>query len=131
MRFDNSDIETAVRNRIHGGTRERRDREALFDAIAKMVPDAKLSMEPSFLQALCELVARFINASASASPVIRCLDHLTRQRVLPAYAKVAGEPDQIFGNRTVKLSHDVLHFISGEGRIPVDLFKASLSLLAA
>jgi hypothetical protein len=27
MRFDNTDIETGVRNRIHGGTRERRDRE--------------------------------------------------------------------------------------------------------
>jgi hypothetical protein len=127
MRFDNSDVETGVKNRIHGGTRERRDREALFDAIGKMVPDSRLSVEPSFLPALSELVARFINASAAASQVIRCLDHLTRQKVWPDYAKVAGEATQLFGERTLKLAHDVLHFVSGEGRIPLDLFKSSLT----
>lgn len=127
MRFDNTDIETGVRNRIHGGARERRDREALFDAIAKMVPNARLSVEPPFLPALCELVARFINASASASKVIQCLDHLSRQRVLPNYSKATGEAEQVFGDRTVKLARDVLYFIAREGRIPIDVFKASLS----
>lgn len=127
MRFDNTDIETGVRNRIHGGTRERRDREALFDAFAKIAPNAGLSVEPPFLPGLCEIVARFINASTAASKVIRCLDHLTRQRILPAYSKTAGEAGQVFGDRTLKLARDVLHFISREGRIPIDIFKSSLS----
>jgi hypothetical protein len=130
MRFDNSDIETGVRNRIHGGTRERRDREALFDAVAKMVPDSRLSLEPPFLPGLFELVARFINASAPASNVVRCLDHLARERVLPAYTKVAGEPEQVYGNRTVKLAHDVYHFISRESGVSIELFKPSLNLSA-
>jgi len=119
MRFDNNDI--------HGGTRERRDREALFDAFAKLAPNAGLSVEPVFLPGLCELVARFINASAAASQVTRCLDHLTRQRVLPDYTKAAGAVDQVFGDRTLKLARDVLHFISRESRLPIDIFKASLS----
>lgn len=127
MRFDNSDIETGVRNRIHGGTRERRDREALFDVFAKLVPTAGLSVEPSFLPGLCELVARFIKASAAASQTTRCLDHLTRQRVLPEYTKAAGAVEQVFGDRTLKLSRDVLHFISRESRLPIDVFKASLT----
>ena len=126
MRFDNSDIETGVRNRIYWGTRERRDREALFDTVAKMVPNARLSMEPAFLPALCELVARFINASAAASQAIRCLDHLTRERVWAGYATAAGGVNQMFGDRTLKLSRDVMHFISREGGVPLDIFKPSL-----
>jgi len=127
MRFDNTDIETGVRNRIHGGTRERRDREALFDAVAKIVPNAGLSVEPAFLPGLCEVVARFINASAPASQAVRCLDHLTRQQVLPSYSKSAGEVTDLFGDRTLKLARDILHFMSREGRIPLEIFKQSLS----
>jgi len=127
MRFDNANIETGVRNRIHGGTRERRDREALFDAFARIAPNAGLSVEPPFLPGLCELVARFVNASAAASQVTRCLDHLTRLQVLPDYSKAAGGAEQVFGDRTLKLARDVLHFISRESRMPIDIFKASLS----
>ncbi len=47
---------------------------------------------------------------------------------MPTYTKVAGEPEQVFGDRTVKLARDVLHFISNESRIPIDLFKATLSV---
>jgi hypothetical protein len=72
-------------------------------------------------------VARFINASAAASQATRCLDHLTRQRVLPSYAKVGGGVEQVFGDRTLKLARDVLHFIAREGRISIDVFKDSLS----
>ncbi len=127
MRFGNTDIETGVRNRIHGGTRERRDREALFDTLAKVAPNVGLSVEPAFLPGLCEVVARFINASAPASQSVRCLDHLTRQRVLPSYSKLAGEVADLFGDRTLKLARDILHFMSREGRIPLEIFKQSLS----
>ena len=127
MRFDNGDIETGVRNRIHGGARERRDREALFDAISKHTPDLGLSVEPAFLPALTELVARFINASAAASQVPRCLDQLTRQRIAPEYSDIAGKVAHVFGDRTLKLARDVFHFISRETQIPLELFKASLS----
>jgi hypothetical protein len=126
IRFDNTDIETGVRNRIHGGTRERRDREALFDAIAKLLPNENLSAEPAFLPGLCELVARFVNASRPASEAVRCLDHLTRQQVLPSYSKSAGEAS-IFGDRTLKLARDVLYFISREGHIPLEIYKQSIS----
>jgi hypothetical protein len=127
MRIDNTNIEVGVRNRIHGGARERRDREALYDVIAKIAPNADLAFELAFLPGLCELVARFINASSPASQAVRCLDHLTRQRVLPSYSKVAGEAADVFGDRTLKLSRDVLHFLSREGRIPLELFRLSLN----
>jgi hypothetical protein len=127
MRFDNSDIETGVKNRIHGGTRERRDREALFDTVAKIVGDERLSIEPPFLPALTELVARFINASAAACQVVKCLDHMTRERVLPDFSRVAGTAEKVFGDRMVKLARDVLYFISREGHISIDLFKDSLT----
>jgi len=126
MRFDNTDIETGVRNRIHGGARERRDREALYDAVAKVLPNEKLSAEPAFLPGLCELVARFINASAPASEAVRCMDHLTRQQVLPSYSQLAGEAS-MFGDRALKLARDILHFISREGRIPLEIYRQSLS----
>lgn len=126
MRFDNANIEIGVRNRIHGGTRERRDREALYDAVAKIIPNAGLSAEPEFLPGLCELVARFINASAPASQAIRCLDHLTRQQVLPSYSESAGKAEAVFGDRTLKLARDLLHFISREGNIPLEMYKQSL-----
>lgn len=127
MRFDNTDIETGVRNRIYGGTRERRDREALFDILAKVAPNAGFSLEPAFLPGLCEVVARFINASGPASQSVRCLDHLTRQHVLPSYAGLSGEVAILFGDRTLKLARDILHFVSREGRIPLEVFKQSLS----
>ncbi len=127
MRFDNSDVETGVRNRIHGGTRERRDREALYDVVAKLIPNTGLSVDPPFLPALCELIARFINASASASRVIPCLDHLSRQQVLPSYSEAVGNAAAIFGDRTLKLARDIFHFISRETSIPIDIFKSSLS----
>jgi hypothetical protein len=46
--------------------------------------------------------------------------------VSPSYAKVGGV-ERVFGDRTLKLARDVLHFIAREGRISIDVFKDSLS----
>lgn len=127
MRFDNGDIETGVKNRIYGGTRERRDREALFDSISKLIPEGKaLTMEPAFLPGLCEVVARFVNASYAACRVVPCLDHLTREIVLPDIGELVGNANDDFDARTLKLSRDVIHFACKHSGLHPEVFQSSI-----
>jgi hypothetical protein len=48
VRHNINDIKDGAHTRILGGPRERRDREVLFDTIAKLVPDSRLSAVPIF-----------------------------------------------------------------------------------
>lgn len=128
MRFDSGAIETGVKNRIYGGTRERRDREALFDSIAKLLPEGKaLTMEPPFLPALSELVARFVNASYAACHVIQCLDHSARVCTVPDVVKLIGSVEDVFEPRTLKLSRDVIHFVSQQTGLPLEVFGKTVA----
>jgi hypothetical protein len=115
-----------IRNRIAGGVRERRDKEALFDTVARLIPDSRLHKEPPFIGGLSELIARFINALRASSSVVACLDHLTRSEICEDFAKVAGRAEDVYGERALKLAHDLLHFISAETKIPFKVFKGAL-----
>ncbi|MGO9246536.1 MAG: hypothetical protein ACLP0A_16180 [Verrucomicrobiia bacterium] len=119
LRHDVSDVPTGLLNRVLGGARERRDREALFDTISKLVPKEKLSITPDFYEPLTELVLRFVNAAREACSVVNCLDHFVRQELAPDFDKVWGSPEQNYGERTVKLARDVYHFVSRTNGIPL------------
>jgi hypothetical protein len=122
LRHDVSDVPTGVLNRVLGGARERRDREALFDTISKLVPREKLSLTPDFYEPLTELVLRFVNAAREACSVINCLDGFVRHELEPTFDKVWGAPEQTHGERTVKLARDVYHFVSRTTGIPLGVF---------
>jgi hypothetical protein len=122
-----NNIEDGCKTRILGGSRERRDREALFDAIAKILPNNQLTLLPQYLPKLAELSARFINGANAASKIIPCIDHFTRRILFPSYDTIIGSPLVIYGDRTVKLARDILYFIVSNAKIPETIFAASLS----
>jgi len=126
-RHNIDDLREGTLTRLLGGARERRDREAVFDTVAKLIPNSNLSVSPPFLEGLTELVARFVNASASAASVVACLDHFTRRTLKAEVDKVYGEPEHVFGSRTVKLSRDIIHFMLEHCRIPKALFRNSMN----
>jgi hypothetical protein len=99
-----------------------RDREALFDTISKLVPDQKLSIIPEYYEPLTELVLRFVNAARHACSVINCLDYFVRQELDPTFDTEWGSAEQSYGERTVKLSKDVYHFINRTTGIGLDIF---------
>jgi hypothetical protein len=125
-KHDIGSVTEGVLTRILGGARERRDKEALFDTIAKVVTDNRLKYIPQFQPKLTELVARFLNASRAASNVVPCLDYLTRCTLLPEIRVVCGDPVRLYGDRTLKLARDVLHFVSSESGIDAALFSSSM-----
>ncbi|MFA4910040.1 MAG: hypothetical protein WC649_03205 [Desulfobacteria bacterium] len=121
------DLQDGVLTRILGGPRERRDREALFDTVAKLVPDSRLTALPPFLDPLVEMVARFINASSSAARVVACLDHLTRSLLVPSVNDIYGNPEEVYGTRSLKLARDVLYFLIAQSGIAKELVEISLT----
>jgi hypothetical protein len=122
LRHDANDVPTAVLNRLLGGARERRDREVLFDTIAKLIPDQKLSITPDFYEPLTEVVLRFINAARDACKIINCLDHFVRQSLSDRFENVWGSAEQNYGTRTLKLTNDVYHFIGRTTGMSLDIF---------
>jgi hypothetical protein len=109
-----------------GGSRERRDREALFDTIATVVKDSKLSIRPGFFEPYAELVGRYLNAMIYSHQVIACLDAMTRERLLPEIADTEGSFLKRFPDRTVKLARDALHFVIDAAAVPSEVFANSL-----
>jgi len=126
VRHNVDDLKDGTLTRMLGGPRERRDREAIFDSVAKVLPDSRLTAVPPFLDQLIEVIARFVNASSNASKIVACLDHLTRRTLIKEVDDVYGIPDQMYGVRTLKLSRDVIHFLTTQTEISKDLFEKSL-----
>ena len=126
-RHNINDVENGALNRIFGGSRERRDREVLFDTVSKLLPDQRLSPVPDFMPALVELIARLINASRAASVVLPCLDHLTRRLLVARYDSLIGTPEQVYGSRSLKLARDVLYFLINAAKVKREIFAASLN----
>lgn len=129
IRFDISNVPQGVLNRIFGGARERRDREALFDTISKIVPSEKLNVTPEFYPQLAELVQRFANAAKDASQVINCLDHLVREELTGDFTAAWGTAEQVYGSRVLKLARDVYYFINRTSGVPLEIFGMEASLL--
>lgn len=122
-----NDLPDGTLTRMLGGPRDRRDREALFDTIAKLVPDSRLSAVPPFQDALEEVVARLVNASISAAKIVPCLDHITRYTLIPEVYDVFGEAEALYGSRSLKLARDVIHFIIEQTGVSNELFNVSLT----
>ena len=127
VRHNIDDIQEGTLTRLLGGARERRDREALFDEVAKIVQDNRLSPIPAFYPDLVELVARLINATSDSSKITSCLDHHTRSYVSPDVDLVYGKPEDTYGSRTLKLSRDVILFLIKHTGISKQLFAHILS----
>lgn len=109
-----------------GGSRDRRDREALFDTIAHVVKDSNLSIRPAFFEPYAELVGRFMNAMIYSHQVVACLDAMTRQRLLPEIAETEGTFLKRFPDRTVKLARDAMYFVINTAQVPSEVFAESL-----
>lgn len=127
VRNNINNIEDGCKTRMLGGSRERRDREALFDTLAKALPDNGLTLSPEYLPKLAEVAARLINGAIAASKIIPCLDHFTRRILVPSYDTAFGSPLAIYGDRTVKLARDILYFILSNAKLPEAIFADSLS----
>jgi hypothetical protein len=108
-----------------GGSRERRDREALHDAVAKIVPDGGFSLIPEFFPRLAELATRYLKAMSHAHSVAACLDEMTRRILLGASEFPA--ISSVFGERTLKLARDAIYLATEIGGLPKEMFGESLS----
>ncbi len=126
VRHNINDLKEGTLTIMLGGPRERRDREAIFDNVAKALPGSRLSATPPFIDQLTEVIARFINSSVDASKVVACLDHLTRRILSKEVDDLYGKPDETYGIRSLKLSRDVIHFLLNETGLSKDLFESSL-----
>lgn len=127
LRHDANDVPMVVLNRLLGGARERRDREVLFDTIAKLIPEQKLSITPDFYEPLTEVVLRFVNAARDACKTINCLDHFVRQGLSDKFEGVWGSAEQNYGTRTIKLANDVYHFIGRSTGVSLAIFGIETS----
>ncbi len=121
-----NDIPEGILTRLLGGVRERRDREALFDTVAKVVKDERLTPIPPFYDSLVELAVRLVNASTYSTKITPCLDHITRCVLVPEVNSVYGTPEKAYGSRILKLSRDIIHFLLGHTGVPKELFAHSL-----
>ena len=109
-----------------GGSRERRDREALHDAVAKIVPHGNLPLVPAYFPQLAELTKRYVNAAHHSHLVLACLDDMCRRVLLEAAPDAKRIPGN-YSERTIKLSRDAIHFCVDVSGLPKDLFIASLT----
>jgi hypothetical protein len=125
VRYNISDFQDGLLTALLGGSRERRDREALHDAVAKVVPDGGLPMVPDFFGPLSELATRYVNAMQYSWQVVACLDAMGRRILEPSLAKETLSKD--FSERTIKLSRDAIHFAAEVGGVSKELFAQSLA----
>ncbi|MEX2138500.1 MAG: hypothetical protein WD894_04520 [Pirellulales bacterium] len=107
---------------ILGGSRERRDREVLFDEIAKLVPDARLTVKPPFFESLAELVNRFVQAMDSSHLVLACMDAMCSRLALGVNV-----PDGAYNDRTIKLARDIFRFTATYTGIDKAIFEPFLT----
>ena len=125
VRNNISEFQETLRTALLGGPRERRDREALHDFIAQVVPDASIPLEPDFFQPLAEIATRYVNAMQHSHRVVACLDEMSRRMLLPN-TKHDESLTSLFSERTIKLSRDAFHFAITVAGLPKDLFTISL-----
>ena len=109
-----------------GGSRERRDREALHDTVAKIVPEGNLPLVPDYFPPFAELTKRYVSAMHHSHQVVACLDDMCRRVLLPAAADDA-RLTTLYSERTVKLSRDAILFAVDVGGLPKELFTANLT----
>lgn len=105
-----------------GGSRERRDREALHDTVAKIVPEGNLPLVPDYFPPFAELTKRYVSAMQHSHQVVACLDDMCRRVLLRAASEATA-----YSERTIKLSRDAILFAVDVGGLPRDMFAVSLT----
>jgi len=110
-----------------GGSRERRDREAIYDTLAKIVPEAGLSMKPEFFDEIAELMNRYKNSVINSHRIVFCLDDMTRRILVPEYQEIEGTLIDKYGERTIKLARDAMHFVMKVTGVSENVFSQSLN----
>lgn len=125
IRQNMSNFPNGLLTALLGGSRERRDREALYDTVLKMVPEAQLSLKPDYFEALAEMVNRYMIAAAYSHRVVSCLDDMTRRIVFPE-CENNNPIKKKYTERTIKLARDAIHFVIKVAGIPEKVFSKSL-----
>jgi hypothetical protein len=125
VRTNIDDVQESLLTSLLGGSRERRDREVLFDTIAKAIPDANVSFVPEFVAQLAELIVRYLGAMVHSHRVVACLEDMNR-RVILAPQGGAVDLTSRYHDRTLKFARDCLHFCSEVSRLPKIMFALSL-----
>lgn len=108
-----------------GGSRERRDREALYDTVSKMISKVELSLKPIYFEALAEIVNRYKISAAHSYQVASCLDDMTRQIIFPD-CESSDPITNKFSDITIKLAQDAIYFVTKLSGISEKVFSRSL-----
>lgn len=125
LRLNCSNVPDGVKTLLLGGTRERRDREALFDEVRKVVRDEKVTPYPGYLAALTELLFRFSKALRYSYDVARCMEFFVGRACLGDNKGVTNVIKP-FDDVTVKLTRDILYFVCEHAGLDKPIFANEL-----
>ncbi len=127
VRHNIDDFQESLLTALLGGSRERRDREVMYDTIAQAVPDASLSFVPEFFEQLSELTSRYLSAMTYSHRIIACLDEMGRHIVLDKKSKDLNKIADHFHEKTIKFARDALYFSCNACGVPKEVFSSSLT----
>jgi len=127
LRINCQEVVEGTKTLIMGGTRERRDREALFDEISKIIKENSLQPYPSFLGDLTELLNRYLTSLQFSYESPRCLDLMINCLCCKKTQDIWGKPRDIFKEEVIKFARDIIYFVIGQTGITKDVYSDILS----
>jgi hypothetical protein len=127
IRMNIGDVADGTKTLIMGGSRERRDREALFDEVSKLTKQHGLIAYPIFLESLTELVKRYILSLIHSAPSLLCFENILNGILLKDYSHIWGNPFSTFHEKTIKLTRDVIYFVISNTSLEKSDYSAILS----
>jgi hypothetical protein len=122
------DFPNGLLTALTGGSRERRDREALFDMIGKMLPEKELSFVPDFFNNYAELVNRYKNITLYSHRIASCLTDITRNLLVSDVKEIEGHIEDQYNEKTIKLSRDTMYFAIKNMNISENVFSHFLKV---
>ncbi len=126
IKLNSDNVPDGVKTLIMGGTRERRDREALFDEIRKVIKDDRLNPYPIYLQDLTELINRLILSLDNSHSCLKCMEYFVIQNCLDGAVGPWEKEKSALSEITIKLTRDILRFVMTRGGVPGELFAKQL-----
>jgi hypothetical protein len=127
LRMNCEEIVEGTKTLIMGGSRERRDREALYDEISKMAKENALKPYPTFLGDLTELLNRYLSSLEFSYDSLRCFDFMINSLLHENIQAAWGKPNEVFPEKTIKFARDIIYFVMGQTKIEKDIFKGILN----
>ena len=127
LRMNCEEIVDGTKTLIMGGGRERRDREALYDEISKMIKDNALQPYPAFLGDLTELVNRYLSSLEFSYDSLRCFDFMSNCLLHEKMQAVWGKPNEVFHEKTIKFARDIIYFVAGQTKIEKDIYGSIIN----